>query len=112
LVLLAAAAGNGSGVAQDIAAVGTAAAAVIGALVLWPTRRRRERAAAAGFDEDPADRPAMLRERIRALEIRADAADRTLEEHTDQLGILRSLQVAVEQLARPVRAAQRRAPRE
>lgn len=49
----------------------------MGAIVLWPTKRRRERAAAAETD-DPEDRPARLRERLTAVET-------TLAHHSDLL---------------------------
>ena len=93
-------AAGGNNVAQIIAALGTASAAVIGAAVLWPTRRRRERAAAAA-DVDPEDRIARLRERLTKLETRADATERELETHGEEISLLRGLQVTVEALTRP-----------
>lgn len=96
------AAGGGSNAAQIIAAAGTAVSLVIGALVLWPTRRRRDRVAAVA-DVDPEDRSARLRERITALETRVDANDKVLEAHGDEIGLLRNLQVTVESLTRPAR---------
>jgi hypothetical protein len=95
--------------AQIIAASGTAAAAVIGAIVLWPTRRRRERAAINAVN-DPEELPGRLRERIRATETRLDDAERRLEHIEDELPLLRAQEITAETLAR-VTAGQRRTPR-
>lgn len=96
--------------AQIILAAGTALAAIIGALVLWPTRRRRERAAETAAIEDAEDRPARLRERLTAVETRLGAVDRRLDHVEDELPLLRAREVADETLARLAEAQQPRRP--
>lgn len=94
---------GGDAVAQIIFASGTAVAAVIGAVVLWPTRRRREGAAMAAAADDPEDRPARLRERLTKLETRADAHDDRLEHVEEVTMLLRAQEITAEAHARPRR---------
>lgn len=94
--------GGGNDVAQIVAASGGAVAAVIGAIMLWPTRARRERAAAAAqvASDDPEDRPARLRERLTKVETRADEHERRIEGHDEEIAILRAQEVTAEADAR------------
>jgi C4-dicarboxylate-specific signal transduction histidine kinase len=95
--------GSGDAVAQIIAATGTALAAVLGAVVLWPTRRRRERAATAAATEDPEDRVTRLRERLTRLETRVDAHDDRIEHVEETTMLLRAQEITAEAHARPRR---------
>jgi hypothetical protein len=95
--------GGGGIVPQIIASSGAAVAAVIGALVLWPTRRRRERAAQI-LDVDPEDRPAKLRERLTKVETRVDNHDQMLEHQGEEIALLRAQEITAEGLVpRPTR---------
>lgn len=96
---------SSSALAQTILAAGTALAAVIGALVLWPTRKRKERAAETAAGEDVENSPVRLRERLTAAETRLDFMDRRLEHVEDELPLLRAREVADETLARVAEAA-------
>lgn len=97
-------------VAQIILAAGTAGAALIGALVLWPTRRRRERVAetAAADATDFENGPARLRERLTALETTVRAHGDRIDDLDDDLRLLRAQEIAVESLARDRRPAPRK----
>lgn len=90
---------SGDAVAQIIAASGTAVAAVIGAVVLWPTRRRRERAAVAAA-ADPEDGSTRLRERLTALETRVGVHEGRLDRVEEDVALLRAQEIAIESLAR------------
>lgn len=103
-------ASGSSAVAQIILAAGTAGAALIGALVLWPTRRRRERAAetAAAEVTDLENGPARLRERLTALETTVKAFGARIDDLDDDLRLLRAQEVALESLARERRPPPRK----
>lgn len=103
--------GGSSAVAQIILAAGTASAAVLGALVLWPTRKRRERAAETAAVDDAEDRPARLRERLTAVETRLGGVERRVDHVEDELPMLRAREVADETLARVVQHVQDQPPR-
>lgn len=91
---------GGDALAQIIAASGTAIAAVLGAIVLWPTRRRRERAALTAVSDDPEDRTTRIRERLTALETNDEMQDRRLEHLEDEIPLLRAQGIAAESIAR------------
>lgn len=96
-----------------ITAVGGAVAAILGAVALFGRRKPSDAAVAPqGGQFDPEDQPARLRERLSALETGMDAAEKRLDNHDEQIGLLRAQEVTTEGLARAVRNAPRkRAPR-
>lgn len=94
---MAAATGDGSGVAAIIAAAGGGVAGILGAIALLVRRREPEEAHdEEAHDGDPENRPARLRERLTALETRAHGFDARLEHHAEEIALLRAQEITME----------------
>lgn len=101
---------SGGVVAATITACGGALAAVLGAIALFGRKKPPDTAVIT--HEDPEDRPARLRERLTALETRADNMESDIEHHDEEIGLLRANQVTTEGFTRLVEKMQpsRRTP--
>jgi hypothetical protein len=88
-----------------VAAAGIASI-VVAAIGAFGLRRRRQNEVDAiplPLQPDPGDRMSVIRERIRALETRADRADRDMDDVKEQLQLHRAVDVVTEASVAPRR---------